>query len=481
MFTKFQTQYYKNPLLAQIVIAAGLSVLGVGIGLLLGFAGPVITTIVLLILPLFWLALTSLEVAFASLLVGLLLLPFGTMPFKIILTPTFLDITLGGVVGIYLLQWMAGYRRRLALTPAHGLLLMFLLWALIAFLVGKDNGPLTPNILRKFAEFLLSIFFVWVVVDYCQTRAQLQRALWVLMLAGTLAAAVALILYLLPVDVSQRVLDQLRVIGYYPNGGGIRYIEDNPDLAQRAIGFWVDPNALGGVMAMFAALLAPQLVANQPLLRPRWFSWGAFGLVALVVLLTFSRAAMVALAVALLFIAAFRYRSLLIVLAVGAILIMVLPWTQAYVLRFVEGVQGQDLATQMRFGEYKDALILISRYPIFGVGFSGAPDVDVYLGVSNAYLLLMQEMGIVGLGIFALLMLVVFGWGILNRKVVLQNPQYDSLWLGLYAGISAALVIGIFDHYFFNLEFHASQTVFWLFIGLSLAVVRLASAKNQQK
>lgn len=31
--------------------------------------------------------------------------------------------------------------------------------------------------------------------------------------------------------------------------------------------------------------------------------------------------------------------------------------------RFIEGIQIQDLATQMRLGEYKDALILIGRHP----------------------------------------------------------------------------------------------------------------------
>jgi hypothetical protein len=41
------------------------------------------------------------------------------------------------------------------------------------------------------------------------------------------------------------------------------------------------------------------------------------------------------------------------------------------VAHFVEGLQGQDLATQMRFGEFKDAFILIERHPL-GVGFAGA-------------------------------------------------------------------------------------------------------------
>ena len=61
--------------------------------------------------------------------------------------------------------------------------------------------------------------------------------------------------------------------------------------------------------------------------------------------------------------------------------------------RLLEGFSGQDLATQMRFGEYKDALILIERYPLFGVGFTGTPDMDIYLGVSMLYLIIAENMG----------------------------------------------------------------------------------------
>ncbi len=55
----------------------------------------------------------------------------------------------------------------------------------------------------------------------------------------------------------------------------------------------------------------------------------------------------------------------------------------------------------MRFGEYKDALILIERYPLFGVGFTGTPDLDIYLGVSMLYLIIAENMGIIGLALFA--------------------------------------------------------------------------------
>jgi O-antigen ligase len=160
---------------------------------------------------------------------------------------------------------------------------------------------------------------------------------------------------------------------------------------------------------------------------------------------------------------------------------LILPATRDYVLHFLQGVQGQDLATQMRFGEYKDALILIQRYPVLGVGFSGAPEIDIYLGVSSAYLLIAEQMGLIGLAVFLGSMAVVFVWSFRQRRwlyAAADSPDGQgrlALWLGAHAGLVAALVVGVVDHYFFELSFQPAGSLFWIFVGLCLASSRMAS------
>jgi hypothetical protein len=148
-------------------------------------------------------------------------------------------------------------------------------------------------------------------------------------------------------------------------------------------------------------------------------------------------------------------------------------------------VRGEDLATQMRFGEYKDALILLRRYPVLGVGFAGAPEIDIYLGVSSAYLLMAEQMGIVGLAAFILVIGVIFAWGFAHRRAVYalseERVSPTALWLGLHAGLAAALVVGVVDHYFFQKSFQSAGTLFWLFAGLCLAATRLAAGPNEEK
>ena len=56
-------------------------------------------------------------------------------------------------------------------------------------------------------------------------------------------------------------LNALARLGY-PGGWVIRYIEENPELSERAIGTSVDPNSLGGLLlVILAAALSANLAA----------------------------------------------------------------------------------------------------------------------------------------------------------------------------------------------------------------------------
>jgi O-antigen ligase len=459
-----------NPVFVGVLAAVG----AVAIGALVGFAGPLLTVIALVAVAAALWALTELEVGIWGIVAVIALLPFATLPIKIVFTPTFLDLAMGGVFFVYLMQSLrvAGRRYQLTTTPAHAPIFAFIIMAVFAFVAGLSNGPLTSNLIRHFAEFILSILFAFLMVDYADSREKLGRLAGVVLLCGAAAAAIGIFLYLIPETLAERLLSALRVVGY-PSGGVLQYIESNPELGQRAIGTSVNPNAFGGLLAIIGALAAPQLTAKQPVFGRRWLWAASFVVIVICLILTFSRTAMAGLVVAMLGLAAARYRKLLWIILIGAAIIIVLPVTQDYVLRFVEGAQGADLATQMRFGEYKDALILLSRYPLIGVGFAGAPDIDIYLGVSNAYLAIAQEMGFVGLAIFLAALAVVFGWAFDHRKQAYADPALEPLFLGLHSAILAALIVGIGDHYFVNLDFQPAQTIFWMMVGLALAATRL--------
>ena len=478
---EIQTTERRN-LLGPISIGVAMAGVAVAAGALLGYTSILITVILLVGLAVALWALTDLEIGLWGLVAIIALLPFGALPIKIVFTPTFLDLAMGGVLFVYLLQWMSGRRRRLTVTPAHAPILAFIGMAVFAFVAGLNNGPLTANLIRHFSEFILSIAFSFVIVDWVENRERLERLVVVIIISGTAAALLGIALYLIPENLAERALSALRVVGY-PSGGVLQYIEANPELGQRAIGTSVNPNAFGGLLAIVGTLVAPQVTAPQPALGARWrWVWGAaFLIITLCLILTFSRTAMAGLALGI-FCAALaspRYRVWAALLVVGGGVIILLPWTQAYVDRFVQGAQGADLATQMRFGEYKDALILLSRYPLIGVGFAGAPDIDIYLGVSNAYLSIAQQMGFVGLSLLIFVLLVVFGWAFDRRRAARNDPRLEPLYLGLHAALIAVLTVGLGDHYFVNLDFQPAQTLFWMIIGLALSATRLSRTRAE--
>ena len=442
-------------------------------GVVLAFGGPLAALALLLAGAAAVVVLRDLEIGFWGVIGVVCLLPFATLPIDIGVTPTFLDVALGAVVGVWSLAIVTGRQRTIITAPITLPLVLFIIVAIFAFIFGLNNGPLTPTLIRKFAELILSIAFVLVVVDFCSDWERLERLVKVVLLAGGAAAALGIFLWLLPEDTANTILNALQRIGY-PGGWVIRYIEENPELSERAISTSVDPNVLGGLLLMIGALAGPQLVAKRPLF-PRWLTAVIIGLLFVCLVLTFSRAAMLGLAVGLGFVAVVRYRRLMPYMMAIALLMLLLPATQAYIGRFVEGFQGQDLATQMRFGEYRDALTLIGRYPVFGVGFAGTPDIDIYLGVASVYFTIAEVMGLVGLSFFVAVMGTVFGYAYFNRHYFKGNERMDAVWLGLHAALAGSLVTGFLDHYLFNLEFHHAVTAFWLLIGMATAATRLGS------
>jgi hypothetical protein len=61
---------------------------------------------------------------------------------------------------------------------------------------------------------------------------------------------------------------------------------------------------------------------------------------------------------------------------------------------------------------------------------------------------------------------------------VSQQVGLEAILLGLAASLAGILVGGLADHYFFNLNFPHSVSVFWLYLGLAMATIRLGSAEG---
>jgi O-antigen ligase len=407
------------------------------------------------------------------------LLPFATLPFRAIITPNFLTLALVALLGVWTLRLLArpdAYDLRIG--PIGLPILGFVGLTFFSLYLGARGLPDTTT-LHNYAKFVLGVLLYFSIVNCVRTRPQARLVLRGLILSGGLAALMALLLWALNDETALRLLVSLGRVGYPTQGRVLRYVEDDPDGLERAIGLSVDPNSFGGMLALVLALSAAQLVAREPVLR-RWVLGPVVAVMTLALLLTFSRAALLGTVIAAAFLATVRYRRLWWVMAgaglVGAVVLVGLGFAEEFVGRVVSGLQFRDQAQQMRLAEFQNAVAIIRRYPAFGIGFGAAPDLDLTAGVSNIYLAIAQRMGLVGLVAF---LGIVAAWVVHTIGALPRLDEERASWvLGCQAGVVAALAVGLADHYFFNIEFSHMGALFWGVAGLGVAIISLPAGEG---
>ncbi|NJN17027.1 MAG: polymerase [Oscillochloris sp.] len=455
--------------------------LALAIGGIVGAAtafGPLYAVAGLLGLAVGYVMLVSVEAGLIAVFAIATLIPFGTLPFKAIITPNFLTLALLGLSVVWVLRLLArSDSYELRISPLGLPLLGFLGLTLFSLVLGAGGLPDTQT-LHNYAKFVLGVLLFFSVLNTVRSREQARLAMRALIICGGIAAGTALILYVLNDTLALNLLVALSRIGYPSAGRVLRYVEDDPDGLERAIGLSVDPNSFGGMLALVSVLGAAQLMARRPVL-PRGLLTCIVGLMGLALLLTFSRAALFGLIIAAAYLATVRYRRLWWVMiaagTLGGLVLFGLGIADDFTERVVSGVQFEDQAQQMRLAEYQNAVAIIERYPAFGIGFGQAPDIDLTAGVSSIYLAIGQRVGLVGLGAFLALLA---AWFVITlRRLPGLDDERISWVLGCQAAIVAALAVGLADHYFFNIEFSHMVALFWGTIGLGVAISDVPAAE----
>ena len=423
------------------------------------------------------LMLRDLRWALLALLGIICLLPFASLPFKIGFTPTFLDLVFAALYAVWAVRLVTRRQEDLILTPAGWPVLAFMAIAVFAFVLGLSHSRPTSNDLRVFAEILMGIGMFFLIVNNVRDEGWLRFLTGALILGGAGQGAIGILLYVIPKTWAAALLNPLARLSYPAGLGALRYINDDPSRPMRAIGTSVDPNILGALLVIVLAVAGVQLVAKRPVLRRGWLVV-CVALMGVCLFLTYSRSSMVGAVAALGLVALLRYRRLLVVLLIAGLLLLLLPQTQAYLSHFVEGIRIQDRATLMRIGEYRDTIKLIQRYPWLGVGFVGAPDIDLYLAVAMIYLTILGQMGIIGLIVFLVAMTVFLLYVYRAWRGLPRGASLEPYLLGYGAAIFGSLSAGFFDHTL--LTYPHAVALLWFTLGMGAAAARLALHVQQR-
>ncbi len=171
----------------------------------------------------------------------------------------------------------------------------------------------------------------------------------------------------------------------------------------------------------------------------------------------------------------------LVFLFIILLLIFSIPVSRNY---FVQKVGLQDLSGQLRFNIWQGAVELIKEKPILGAGLDGyerlAPDyqkrfydphtgelisVETHPYPHNLYLTLWLELGLLGLIIFAWILIKFFKQGLkqLGKKDIIVSTS-------IMAAMIVIIVHGLADTPYFKNDL---AVLFWLIIGLLIVSKRL--------
>ncbi len=469
---------------ALVALAALVGVFG---GLAVAMGNPVVPFAALLaLIALPWLATRPL--ADLMLVIGtVMLLPFATLPVRLaVFTPTLLEVGLLFLYMAWFLLLLFNTGEGLVRTPLDGWVLVFLAGTLFAFLLGLARDHST-DVVHNYIKLLLAVGVFFAAGNVVRSARTLTAVMRLLLLSGGLSAALGVALWRLPDTLAGNLLSRLSVIGY-PAARVIRYVEDNPALGERAIGTQVDPNSFGGLLMIVAVLTGVQLLARKPLL-PRWLLAGMLLTELAATVLTQSRSALGGLLVAGVVVATLRYRRLWGWGVAAGALVLAMGAGSGYFTRIVAGLRFQDAASLQRLDEYSHALNIIGRYPVFGVGFGSAGELDLAAGVSSLYLTIAERAGLVALALFAAAMLAFFLTALpavvaSRRAAPLPGEVGEAEWsaldatlLGGTAAMAGALLsVGFLDHFYFNIEFPHMVALFWLTASLTLAARRLCAS-----
>lgn len=378
--------------------------------------------------------------------------------------------------GLLMLTWLAlawqgltgQVRDRLTWNSTERSMLWLILYSVIPLLAGGLMVNVAGLGLANWTRWLLNVsllFLVPLLVVDKRQREQLIQAF----LLGSLLMLLLSIFYFLKDRNANAFIPVLEKLKYaHPAAVEDIFSANYTRMASP----WVHPNLTGGILALTIPVALMYGWTRSGWAKALGLSVAVLGCAGL--LFSISRGAIVALALVLLWLAhkrtPFSLRLIIYAILLGVALVAFYPPLQE---RLISMFMVSNASTAIRFDEYRMFPQAMLAYPL-GIGFAVDPPVpgSGLLGISNLWLNVIYKIGVPGLILFVLL---TWQWWKAVRPLASQlRVTYDNaVWLGSVTGVLAALLTGLFDHYYsFTTVIIA---LFWLFAALAMQTATLAN------
>lgn len=368
------------------------------------------------------------------------------------------DVIVPALIIAWLLRRLASgtwkLHRHSLTTPISAMVLVMFLSLVLN--IGREDMREWLNGALYFIRWIEYALLFWIALDIFETRDKAWRYVQGITVVAVVLAVLGFIQLKLFPDFSFMVPQ-----GWDPHVG-------------RLLSTWFDPNYLGGLFAVCAAITLA-ISMSHSFRQARWW-WIATALLSLAEVLTFSRSGYVGFVLALGFVVLIRSRAVafLGLLALISVVVFV-PRVQERVI----GIRTVDETAQLRLVSYRNAFTVIGDHPYFGIGYNLYKYVQVEYnflekttehsasGSDSSILSIWVTTGTIGVVVylwlfFALLRELWKTW---------RDTTLPRVWQGFGLGAFAG-VLGLIAHSQFvnGLQYPHLMEVVWLLVAIAIAV-----------
>ncbi len=348
---------------------------------------------------------------------------------------------------LYVLNVLLG---RIELRPL-GLTGVFCLLFALLYAVSAVTGEGFPGSLEQMLMFLGLMCAIPVASCVLEKDSWRDAFVTVLILSACLVSLHGVYQYIVGVPMDPAWVDK----------------ENYAELTTRAYSTFGNPNVMGEYLVVLTSLSVAMLWKAKGFFKKTFFL-GTTLLLAVGLLTTGSRGAMIGLAFSAFVFALFAEHRLL---PFGAMVAAAIPFVMPASMwdRLMGAFTGTDSSTKYRMSIYGACFKMVNDYLLAGIGvgaFAAVYPRYVY-SASNAYhshnlfLQVLLELGVLG---FVPFMLLLFFWAQrLYRTIALDKTRGRFLPGVVLSGMAGLLVQGLTDHLWFN---YRIVLLFWLIIGI---------------
>lgn len=443
--TSFFLQKFQNIIYSETITLPYKQIVlwGIVFGIISAFSG---------ILPVLVLFLMFVGVCFAVKNISLSLLLYITvLPFM----PTM--VMVAGAIALCLILGVKThlFRERIDFSGTSLNFFVFLMMAMLSWGVVNSYDKLSS--LKSVMVYIAFILVYYLIVRLINNKEKLVKAFSLLTVASLVCSLYGIYQYFNPAEL--QVWQDSEMFS---------------EISGRIVSFFENPNVYGEYLiliiminvALFATLKKPLLKVCALIL---------LALSGLCMILTYSRGCWIGIALAVaLFLFIYSKKVFLLFAVLGVVALFFLP--KSVMTRLLSIGNLADSSTSYRVYIWQGTMNMLKDFWVTGIGvgtsaFNHVYPIYAFGAISaphphNLYLLLLSEMGILGLLVFAVLMIM-----ILKKLFVTANKSGDKIIsaysAALFSALVGFLVQGIFDNVWYN---YRVFLLFWIIVGLSGAV-----------